>query len=49
MHEKPVWVLGVINREATDPKEKARILDRLEGGELTYELGVETAEAGISY
>jgi hypothetical protein len=49
LHEKPLRVLGVINREATDPKEKARILDRLDGGELTYELGVETAEAGISF
>jgi hypothetical protein len=48
-HEKPARVLVIINQETTDPKEKARILERLEGDELTYELGVETAEAGISF
>jgi hypothetical protein len=47
--EKPARILGIIYRETTDPKEKARILDRLEEDKLTYALGVETAEAGIRF
>jgi hypothetical protein len=42
-------VFAVINRKVTDPEEKARILARLAEDELTFELGVETAETGISF
>lgn len=46
---KPIRVVAVTVPAVTDPKEKARILDCLEGDELTYELGVEAAEAGIHF
>ena len=50
LKEKPARrVLGIIYREVADPGLKARILVRLEEDELTYELGVETAEAGIHF
>ena len=35
--------------EVTDPEMKARMLKRLKGAALTYELGVATAEAGIHF
>jgi hypothetical protein len=49
MTEKQTRVFVLINRKGTDPEEKARLLRRLEEDELTFELGVETAEAGISF
>jgi hypothetical protein len=46
MTEEPKHVID--RKRETDP-EQARILERLEVDELTFELGVETAEAGISF
>jgi hypothetical protein len=46
MTEEPKHVID--RKRETDP-EQVRILERLEEDELTFELGVETAEAGISF
>jgi hypothetical protein len=42
-------IVSVVNRAVTDPEEKARLLECLETDELTFDLGVETVEAGISF
>jgi hypothetical protein len=41
-------VVSVTVPEVTDPKLKSRLLNCLETDELTFDLGVETAEAGIT-
>ncbi len=43
-------VLSIVTPKVTDQKLKARILKQLHGDTaLTYELGVETAKAGIRF
>jgi hypothetical protein len=39
----------IINRKDVDPEQKARVLARLEEEKLTFDRGVETAEAGIAF
>jgi hypothetical protein len=46
---RPGKIVVVTCPEVTDPERTAKIRDRLERDELTFELGVETAEAGITF